>query len=204
MPFTKPYKIVSKKITQESNLILEAPITKRELQDIIDNLAKDKAPGADTLTAEILQILDNKNIKTTKKALNTIKISKTLPHSWKQIKIWTVYKKEDPTELKNYRPISLCQILYKVYTRIITKRLETILETNEILSPTQAGSKKRHNTQENTLTINNHSLIKQSNNKPTTYLGAQIQMTSKHQNPTEAINKFKKKEQPRALSSTGT
>ena len=55
-----------------------------------------------------------------------------------------MHKKGDPTDLENYRPISLLNHLYKLFTRIITDRLETKLDFYQ--PKEQAGFRKNFGT----------------------------------------------------------
>lgn len=45
-------------------------------------------------------------------------------------------KTKDPKELKDFRPISLCNIIHKVVSKCIINRLRPLL--HEIIAPTQA------------------------------------------------------------------
>ena len=50
-----------------------------------------------------------------------------------------LYKKGDPTLVKNYRPIALSGSIYKLYTRCITMMLQDFAEKNGLLNRTQEG-----------------------------------------------------------------
>ena len=46
-----------------------------------------------------------------------------------------LYKKEDPTVMKNYRPITLLNVDYKIITKALSKRFSKVLE--EVVGPYQ-------------------------------------------------------------------
>ena len=50
--------------------------------------------------------------------------TKTTPSAWHVAKVIPVYKKGDPAECDNYRPISLVSVLYKLYATILLQRLK--------------------------------------------------------------------------------
>ena len=58
-----------------------------------------------------------------------------------------LFKKGSKDNLKNYRPISLLSVIYKLFTRILVKRLETTLDAAQ---PTeQVGFKSGYSTMDN-------------------------------------------------------
>ena len=67
--------------------------------------------------------------------------SKT-PNSWKHGRTLLFYKKNDPTDPANYRPIALLMSVYKFWTRIITTILSDFCEQSGILSEPQEGFRK--------------------------------------------------------------
>jgi hypothetical protein len=62
-----------------------------------------------------------------------------IPHSWKEANVAMIHKKGDTADIHNWRPISICRSLYRIFMRLLSKRLTTYLVSNDLLSPTQAG-----------------------------------------------------------------
>jgi len=52
----------------------------------------------------------------------------TMPLSWKKTVIVLIPKCNNPSKPKQFRPISLCNNLYKLVAMIIVKRLKLVLE----------------------------------------------------------------------------
>jgi len=71
--------------------------------------------------------------------LNTCLKHRRIPNSWKAATTILIYKKGDPENLSNWRPISLCRTLYKLYTGCLANRVTKWLISEEVISPCQKG-----------------------------------------------------------------
>jgi hypothetical protein len=127
--------------------------TSIEVQRAIKRLKNDTAPDEDQITPELLKALSQENITHLTNIFNKIIEHNFMPHRWKHARIWSIYKSGDPTSLKNYRPISLCQTLYKIFTHVIRERITEALEKYNILSETQAGFRRGYSTHHHILTL---------------------------------------------------
>lgn len=68
------------------------------------------------------------------------------PEHVEEAEVVTIYKKGNPTDFENYKPISLLQILYKIYASIIQKRLAKSREPH--LTKCQFGFRAIKSTQQ--------------------------------------------------------
>ena len=59
---------------------------------------------------------------------------------------YTLHKKDDPTQLANYRPIALANTIYKLYTNTITFLLTSYGEQHRLLHFSQEGFRPQRNT----------------------------------------------------------
>ena len=66
-----------------------------------------------------------------------LKISKVIP----------LYKKDDPLNFSNYRPISLLPSISKIFEKVIFKQLADYLEENNLMYKYQYGFQKYHSTE---------------------------------------------------------
>ncbi len=68
------------------------------------------------------------------------------PYSWKLANVTPIFKKSDPTDPQNYRPISLLSCLGKLMERCVHKYLYNFITINNKLTPFQSGFRKGDST----------------------------------------------------------
>ena len=77
-----------------------------------------------------------------------------IPAEWKKAVILPILKrKKSASDLQNYRPISLTNIIAKVMERMVSNRLNWYLEHQQIIIPEQAGFRKYHSTNQQILRL---------------------------------------------------
>ena len=95
-----------------------SPITETELSNILKNLKNNKAGGPDTLVMEHLKHLDDYELGPLAIILNNWWDTGKGPDDITLARVASIFKKGDPNEQGNYRPISLLNILYKILAAI--------------------------------------------------------------------------------------
>ena len=114
------------------------PITTAELKAALKELARNKAPGPDSIPAEAWQWLDEHNQAALLRVLNQALFTATVPENWHQTIVVEIYKAKGPlTDPASYRPISLLNTSYKLFVKIIHTRLQAALDDR--LKETQYG-----------------------------------------------------------------
>ena len=87
------------------------------------------------------------------------------PNKWKLSFIVPIFKKGDPTDKENYRPISITSIISRVFERILVKHINFYLTTNSIISESQFGFRRGKSVESQLLKCYTHWITALDNNK---------------------------------------
>ena len=110
-----------------------------EVEDILKILDTSKAIGPDFINPRLLK----EGCPILKAPLcrlfnMSIAIGK-FPNTWKLANVTPVFKKDCPSKVTNYRPISLISVLGKVMERCVYKHIYNFLIQNNVLTSNQSG-----------------------------------------------------------------
>lgn len=126
------------KLSNEQATTIEGEITMGELQEALKNLKNNKSPGSDGYTAEFFKVFWNDLGKYVLNSINSSYREGILPLTLRQGIITCIPKADkDRRVLKNWRPISLLNITYKLATTCIANRIKIFL--NLIIHKDQTG-----------------------------------------------------------------
>lgn len=104
-------------------------ITMEEMKTSIKEAKNKKAPGSDTINIELIKFASEQLLQRLLNFINTCWFCGYVPEEWNEALIYPIHKKGDISECSNYRGISLLNTCYKLYAKIINKRLVPIIET---------------------------------------------------------------------------
>ena len=125
-------------ISDHQNIISDAPITMEELTEAVKSIKNNKSPGSDGFTGEFY-----KRFWEDIKWLLLDQFKYAIKHGKLSIDqrrgvITTVPKgNKDRTKLENWRPITLLNVDYKIFAKVLASRLCTFLP--DIIHPNQTG-----------------------------------------------------------------
>lgn len=123
---------------------LEKPVTAIELVSAIKSMQAGKCPGPDGFPLEFYRCFQHKLAPVLIEMFNESFAISKLPPTLTQASISLILKKDkDPLSCSSYRPISLLNVDFKLLSKMLALRLETVLPS--IISPDQTGFiKNRH------------------------------------------------------------
>ena len=120
--------VLRKKLTNDQRESLESDITLNELDESIKNSNKFSAPGRDGWSFGSVSYLWDIFRVPLKNAFNSMTNSCSLEFSFKDVSVRLIPKKGDLSEIKNWRPISLLSVFYKIPASSFAKRLRLFLD----------------------------------------------------------------------------
>ena len=135
--------------TPSTNDMLLQEFTKDEIKTALNSIGDLKAPGpdgmpaifykrywelvGDQVTSEVLQVLNGGDI----------------PPSWNDTCVALIPKVKNPERMIELRPISLCNVVHKLVSKVLANRLKLILQ--EIIAPNQSAFVPGHLIMDNIL-----------------------------------------------------
>jgi len=139
--YEKLYSCVNVNEEDIDNFILDTPntldsaqqrmcdksIDRDEIYNALSTMAKNKSPGSDGLTVEFYLEFRDIFVDLLSKLFECIENDSIMSRSMRYGHITLIYKKGDTRLLKNWRPISLLNVDYKILSRIFSNRLKNVL-----------------------------------------------------------------------------
>ena len=123
---------VQPRVTNVMNEILLANFNEEEVKKTLNSIDDLKAPGPDGLLTiffkEYWDVVGGKL---------TSEVGEKIPEGWNETVIALIPKVEKPEKVTDLRPISLCNVVYKVISKVMSSRLRVILP--DIITPNQSA-----------------------------------------------------------------
>ena len=123
---------------------LEKEVSIAEVRKSIQKLRRGKAAGLDGLPSEMFMEGGEKMERNIKLLMNKIMMEEKVPESWKEARVTLIPKGKgrDKGDIKNYRPVTVVNIISKIFTSIIQERLSREIEIEGALSDEQNAFRK--------------------------------------------------------------
>ena len=150
------------RLTKDDANKLEDPLNISELSLALSKMKNNKTPGLDGFPADFYKVFWNRIKHFVRRALIESFQTGKLPLSMRQCVITCLPKGDKPREfLKNWRPISLLNVSYKLGSAVIANRIKSKL--NDLISNTQTGFLTNRFIGDSTRLV--YDLINECNNK---------------------------------------
>jgi hypothetical protein len=129
--------LIEPKVGDEINGKLCADFSDKEIADALFQLGPLKAPGKDGFPARFLQ---RNWLQLKEEVMEGVKEffrSGVMPPGVNETVVVLIPKVDEPKRMMEFRPISLCNVIYKVVSKCLVNRLRPVL--GEIISPEQSA-----------------------------------------------------------------
>ena len=131
---------------------------------LLSNINPHKASGPNNIPCRLLKQLAPELAPCLSSIFLESLNSGLLPQNWKQARIAPAFKKGSTCMPENYRPISLTCVCCKLLEHIVYSHIHKHLDSNNILTTLQHGSRSRHSC-ESQLVTTIHDIMKRFDSK---------------------------------------
>jgi hypothetical protein len=114
-------------VTDEMNSLLTAALTDKEIEEALFQMGLTKASGPDGLPALFYQKHWNLLKLHVCRAVKEFLAGSDIPEDFYDTILVLISKINNPSLLGQFRPISLCNVLYKIASKTVANRLKKIL-----------------------------------------------------------------------------
>ena len=126
-----------KAITKPSRDALDRDVTVEEVEKTMENLPTGKQAGPNRVPNAVYKYMSAAFAPKLTEILNDCTAAGKLPGHFLEGDISMLFKKNDREDPRNYRPITLLNTDYKIFTRILSKRMAKVV--HEFVSESQKG-----------------------------------------------------------------
>ena len=125
------------KVSQDQILALMREITFAEVEEVVKNIPKHKAPGANDFTTEFYQATWSFMGKDIWELVEESRRTRNVYPALNSMLITLILKQTKADTPAGFHPIALCNVIYKILSKIMVNRLKPIL--HDIISSKQTG-----------------------------------------------------------------
>jgi retron-type reverse transcriptase len=129
---------------QFSDTVFLQPVSENEIKNITKAFSSEKAAGYDNISMSIVKLTINYISRPLTHIVNLSLSQGFVPDEMKIAQVIPLYKAEDKSFVKNYRPISILPVFSKILEKVFYNRILNYLNKNEILYANQYGFRKGH------------------------------------------------------------
>ena len=117
------------------------PVVEAKISRYLGRIGRRKATGLDTISSKILHLSEKVIIGPTTSLINKMIIENIFPDPLKYARVSPIFKKKDPFDVQNWRPVSILPITSKLFERTLEEQLSDHFENifNPYLSAFRKG-----------------------------------------------------------------
>ena len=138
--------MINKSITENHQTFSFEPANFSDVSNKINELDPKKSNGVNNIPSTILKLSSGSTISILHNLFNKVISDGVFPDTLKKADITPIFKKDNPLDKKNYRPISVLPVVSKLFERILQKQINAFIDS--FLSPYLCGYRKGYSAQQ--------------------------------------------------------
>ena len=121
-------------------------VSENKILKYLNNLSANKATGLDDIPSRFVRDSASVIACPLTHVINLSIIQGVVPDDLKSARVVPLFKKNDKTEVGNYRPVSILSIISKVFERVVYDQVEAYLDQKKLLYKFQSCFRSRFST----------------------------------------------------------
>ena len=121
-------------------------VTYNDIVKSLKSLRNDCSTGYDNIQVSSIKPIAEYIVSPLTFIINNLIEESKFPDQWKIARISPIPKVTNPTELKDYRPISILPVLSKVHEKQVLHQITEFIETQQVYNKHQSRYRKSHST----------------------------------------------------------
>ena len=138
-----------------SEVFISTKITISEVRRAISDLSLEPSHGEDGIMSRIIWQSSDAIAPRLAALFNTSLNEGIFLDTWKTVIVTPVLKKDDIYDMNNYRPVSLLNLISKVFEKIVCRQLTKYLKRRELLSSSQHGFRRKRSCESALMRLSN-------------------------------------------------
>lgn len=128
---------VQPRVSDYMNASLCSPFIEKEIFEALQNIGDLKAPGPEGMPAIFYKRFWDLVGERVKREVLIVLNGGPIPGEWNRTTVVLILKSKSPERINDSRPISHCNVLYKILSKVLTTRLKVFL--GDIISQNQSA-----------------------------------------------------------------
>ena len=135
---------------------MDEEISMDEIERYVRKLKRGKAPGRDGIPNEFYREGGQGVIEGLHDLFGKIWREERVPAVWNESRVTLIHKggRKSRKEIRNYRPIAVCDTVCKIFCGVLNERLSEVIERNKVMGEEQNGFRKDRRGEDNMFVVN--------------------------------------------------
>eukprot|EP00253_Pinus_taeda_P023568 PITA_23568 len=128
VPFIKDLiKNIPKLVSREDNCNLNRPVTEEEVSEVLKQMKNGKALGLDGFNVDFFKACWNIVKEDIIRVVEDSRLNRTILRDLNISFITLIPKQDNAQTPKRYRPIALCNVVYKIISKVVANKLKPLM-----------------------------------------------------------------------------